>query len=311
LLVLRHQLEVLGRHVKHRSYARVTARCSRPQPSCCRPHAATGSSSRRTRCCAGPRARAAQVHLSPSEPGAPVDRRQNARARGPPGAREPALGLSADRRRARQARSVGLAEHGSPAANARRSGPGAEALGTFLARVPARALDPPRAPGKHDHQPGRQWVTRQAPQPEPLRGARGRHVTATRGSSPALTRSSAPKASTWSKRRSARRRPTRRPNVSCGPHEPNTWTEPALSAGWVTDPESHGGGVTLRAGVDRSSRSGSAGHGRPGQAVARIARTICGSSRQGRSRRSPSTKKVGVAWTPALRPPSMSARTRS
>ena len=36
------------------------------------------------------------------------------------------------------------------------------------------------------------------------------------------------------------------------------------------------------------------------QAVARLARTICGSSRQGRSRRSPSTKKVGVAWTPAL-----------
>ena len=50
---------------------------------------------------------------------------------------------------------------------------------------------------------------------------------------------------------------------------------------------------------------------RGGQAVARLARTICGSSRQGRSRRSPSTKKVGVASTPALRPPSMSARTRS
>jgi hypothetical protein len=50
-----------------------------------------------------------------------------------------ALGLSADRRRAQPARPVGLAEHGSPAARARRPSTGAEALGTFLARVPARA----------------------------------------------------------------------------------------------------------------------------------------------------------------------------
>src|SRR4051794_29491501 len=62
----------------------------------------------------------------------------------------------------------------------------------------------------------------------------------------------------------------------------------------------------LRAGVDRSSRSALGWSVPGGQAVARRARTICGSSRQGRFRRSPSTKKVGVAWTPALRPPSMS-----
>ena len=48
-------------------------------------------------------------------------------------------GASADRRRAQQARPVGLAEHGSPAARARRPATGAEALGTFLARVRARA----------------------------------------------------------------------------------------------------------------------------------------------------------------------------
>jgi hypothetical protein len=51
-----------------------------------------------------------------------------------------------------------------------------------------------------------------------------RSATATRSSSPALTRSSARKASTLSERRSARRRPTRTPNASCGPHGPNAWT---------------------------------------------------------------------------------------
>ena len=85
-------------------------------------------------------------------------------------------------------------------------------------------------------------------------------------------------------------------------------------------PRQAGGGVALTClvGYRPSSRSGCARlavglgwSGPGGQAVPRRARKICGSSRQGRSRRSPSTKKVGVAWTPALRPPSMSARTRS
>jgi hypothetical protein len=39
-----------------------------------------------------------------------------------------------------------------------------------------------------------------------------------------LDTSSAPKASTWSKRRSAGRSPTRTPNASCGPHAPNAST---------------------------------------------------------------------------------------
>ena len=65
--------------------------------------------------------------------GAPTDRCHNARACAAAGAREPALGVPADCRRARQARPVGLAEHGSPAARTRRSWTGAQALGPELA----------------------------------------------------------------------------------------------------------------------------------------------------------------------------------
>jgi hypothetical protein len=69
--------------------------------------------------------------------GPPVDRRADARARAASRSREPVLGLSADCRRAVEARPLRLAEHGSPLARARWPWTRAETLGPELARLPA------------------------------------------------------------------------------------------------------------------------------------------------------------------------------
>ena len=108
-------------------------------------------------------------------------------------------------------------------------------------------------------------------------------------------------------RRSARRRP----NASCGPREPKAWTEPAL----IGEMGHRRGtlGVARRRcapGVDPSSRSAvlvTAGRSGSGEACPHDLRELAPGPEQG----SPSTKKVGVAWTPARRPPTMSARTRA
>jgi len=53
LLALRHQLAALRRHVERPKLRASDARCMPRQAGCCRPHAAKGCSSRRTRCRAG------------------------------------------------------------------------------------------------------------------------------------------------------------------------------------------------------------------------------------------------------------------
>jgi putative transposase len=133
LLVLRHQLEVLRRQVE------------RPQlrPSDRALLAAAGrllAPARRHGLLVTPqtllrwhRELVRRRWTYAREARAPVDRRQNARACAAAGAREPALGLPAGRRRAQQARPRGFAKHGPPPARARRPRAGAETLGPQLA----------------------------------------------------------------------------------------------------------------------------------------------------------------------------------
>src|SRR4051812_24736021 len=115
-----------------------------------------------------------------------------------------------------------------------------------------------------------------------------------------------------------------RGRVSGSPRSSSTGTATTARTTWTLcrsprrrRPRQAGGGVALTClvGYRPSSRSGSARlavglgwSGPGGQAVPRRGRKICGNSRQGRGRRSPSTKKAGVAWTPALPPPAVAAR---
>ena len=132
LLVLRHQLEVLRRHVK-RPKLRASDRALLAAAARLLPPA------RRQGLLVTPQT-LLRWHRElvrrrwtypPARPGRPPIDARTRELVVAPGAREPAVGLSADRRRAQQARPVGLAEHGSPAARPRGPGSGAKALGTF------------------------------------------------------------------------------------------------------------------------------------------------------------------------------------
>src|SRR5207302_10318941 len=85
-----------------------------------------------------PRACATALDIGAREARAARDRDREARPGAAAGAREPTLGLSANRRRAKEARRLGLAEHGPAAAHQCGPGTRAEAHGPDVARVPAQ-----------------------------------------------------------------------------------------------------------------------------------------------------------------------------
>jgi hypothetical protein len=114
--VLREYVEHYNEHRPHRAL-----KLQPPQPREPPPTPAIGEVRRRDR----------SVALSTSATEAPRDRDTTIGAL--EGAREPALGQPAGRRRAQQARSGGLAKHGPPPARARRPRAGAETLGPQLA----------------------------------------------------------------------------------------------------------------------------------------------------------------------------------
>jgi putative transposase len=123
ILIRRHLERVLREYVEHYNKRRPhrALKLQPPQPREPPPTPAIGEVRRRDR----------SVALSTSATEAPRDRDTTIGAL--EGAREPALGQPAGRRRAQQARSGGLAKHGPPPARARRPRAGAETLGPQLA----------------------------------------------------------------------------------------------------------------------------------------------------------------------------------
>ncbi len=85
------------------------------------------------------RTRAPEVGAAAAKPRPSARQRSGARARAAPGARESALGLSADRGRAAEARPARLAEHCAAATARSRSSASAETLGAELAGLPGSA----------------------------------------------------------------------------------------------------------------------------------------------------------------------------
>jgi hypothetical protein len=140
LMVLRHQLVVLGRQA-----ARPSLRPAASCPSRCACSGAAAEEATRVRRDAADAAAlaqgagSAQVGAAATKPGPPAGQRPRASARAPARTREPALGLPADRRRTAEARHACVAEHGAPAAPRSWSATGAERGRPELARLPPPA----------------------------------------------------------------------------------------------------------------------------------------------------------------------------
>ena len=194
-------------------------------------------------------ARGAPLDLPEPQPGSPADRCRGARARPAAGAREPALGLSAHRGRARQARIACLRDERAQAPCSR---PGSDrpdsaagfagasssarqaqsmvacdfftvetvSLRRYLRALLHRAFKPPRAPRRRDRAtrtgPGSAQQARNLAGRRPRARAPLRFLIHDRDAkfTPPSTRSSAPKASRWSGRRSGRQRRTLSPSAS-------------------------------------------------------------------------------------------------
>src|SRR5439155_15901007 len=86
-----------------------------------------------------PGAGASEVGAAVTKSGPSADRRSGARTRAALRAREPGLGLPADRRRVAEARSACVAEHDQAHPARRPLWAGAEAFGPELAAIPAPA----------------------------------------------------------------------------------------------------------------------------------------------------------------------------